>query len=194
MKPFYITNGYIVVRCPGHPKANTNGHVYQHRLIAEVGLGRFLLDDECVHHKNGCRQDNDPANLMVIKKKDHRSLHRGTRTSGRMGRSAGTRALNEKRAKKYFAEYQARKNQTGEVKRTMTRRELRKDLGITLEDVAIRMGVAKQTVKAVEDNEAPAERLPVWEAYIREVAIEREELINQFLTDPDWKFDAEEGA
>jgi len=58
-----------------HKKANTWGYVYEHRLIAEQILGRYLNDDEVVHHKNGKRWDNRLENLEVLFKVEHSKLH-----------------------------------------------------------------------------------------------------------------------
>src|SRR5690606_30718116 len=49
--------GYVRVYAPMHPEANTWGYVYEHRLIAEQMIGRRLVKNEIVHHKNGKRWD-----------------------------------------------------------------------------------------------------------------------------------------
>jgi len=62
---FIHSEGYVLVLEPGHPYANPSGYVFEHRLIAEKALGRYLKPTEPVHHFNGNRADNRNANLVI---------------------------------------------------------------------------------------------------------------------------------
>jgi HNH endonuclease len=55
---FTYKDGYKVKKINGK-------QIGEHRLLMEEKLGRALFPDEEVHHKNGVKDDNDPANLEL---------------------------------------------------------------------------------------------------------------------------------
>lgn len=69
--------GYVLIRVgKDHHLADVRGYAYEHRLVAEQEIGRFLDDREEVHHINGDRSDNRPSNLEVMSASLHRQVHR----------------------------------------------------------------------------------------------------------------------
>ena len=64
-------NGYIKRMKKGHPRADRDGYVYEHILIMEEKLGRFIPINEDVHHIDGDRGNNDPNNLTNLNHKIH---------------------------------------------------------------------------------------------------------------------------
>src|SRR3990167_4903977 len=50
--------GYRMIHKPNHPYAKGNGYVFEHRLIVEKALGRYLWPKEVVHHINENKLDN----------------------------------------------------------------------------------------------------------------------------------------
>jgi len=67
----HYQNGYILIYQPEHPRANSTGYIFEHRLVMEQKLGRHLLRSEKVHHLNGIRDDNRPENLELMSLSSH---------------------------------------------------------------------------------------------------------------------------
>ena len=86
----YMTDaGYILLRKRGHPNADCNGRIPEHRFLMSEYLGRPLLKSEIVHHLNGQRDDNRLENLVLLSKSDHQRLHEtGTDRKERMATAA----------------------------------------------------------------------------------------------------------
>lgn len=92
------TGGYVIVYCPSHPHAKPNGYVFEHRLIMENQLKRFLHSWEHVHHINHKRSDNRPENLEVLLNRKHAKEHMISRPKELKDRSI--KILNDAAAKR----------------------------------------------------------------------------------------------
>lgn len=67
--------GYMLAYVPKHPRANADGYVMLHTVIMERAIGRYLKENEVVHHKNHDRSDNRLENLELMDKHEHFSKH-----------------------------------------------------------------------------------------------------------------------
>lgn len=77
------SNGYVLLRVPGHHLADKRGYVYEHRLVAETKLGRRLESNEIAHHVNGVKTDNRPENIEVLPSIAHHRREHGNRRGAR---------------------------------------------------------------------------------------------------------------
>ena len=70
------SKGYIYTYDPNHFETGTHKYILEHRKVMADFLGRSLLSQEDVHHKNGNKKDNRVENLVVLSKREHTTLHR----------------------------------------------------------------------------------------------------------------------
>lgn len=70
-------NGYLYFIDKNHPLARKESSymVYYHRHIASLKIGRWLNEDEHVHHIDGNTYNNDPDNLEIMSNSEHTSVH-----------------------------------------------------------------------------------------------------------------------
>ena len=78
IKPFVMNNGYKMIYKPEHPFARhgKGQYVYEHRLVMEEKLGRYLdPTKEIIHHINGNPTDNRIENLVLTTRQEHMKNH-----------------------------------------------------------------------------------------------------------------------
>lgn len=74
--------GYVLAYAPKHPHAHKDGYLMLHTVIMERAIGRYLKENEVVHHINHDRQDNRLENLRLMDKKEHMRMHMKERWNG----------------------------------------------------------------------------------------------------------------
>lgn len=68
-------DGYISVYNPTHPNSSKSGYIMEHILVMEKHIGRYLKENEIVHHINKKRDDNRIENLKLMTFKEHAAFH-----------------------------------------------------------------------------------------------------------------------
>lgn len=69
--------GYMLIYKPEHPFCRPSKCIFEHRLIMEKHLRRYLTKEEVVHHINGNPLDNRIENLQLFKNESgHSKFHR----------------------------------------------------------------------------------------------------------------------
>ena len=78
-----MLKGYSKIMAKGHLNADRDGYVFEHRLVMEKKLGRYLTKKEVVHHIDGNPRNNRILNLRLFKSVgEHTSFHRKNRIKG----------------------------------------------------------------------------------------------------------------
>lgn len=79
--------GYVYVLRADHPNANKDGAVFEHRLVMEAAIGRYLTRVEVVHHENDEPGDNRIENLRLFaSQSEHKRYHSENRDRDEAGR------------------------------------------------------------------------------------------------------------
>lgn len=79
-------NGYIEITIESHPRRNQRGYIFEHIVVTERILGKFLPPGAVVHHVDENKQNNFPSNLVICQNETyHQLIHqrkRALRESG----------------------------------------------------------------------------------------------------------------
>jgi hypothetical protein len=66
-----------LIYSPNHPRPDfLKKYCYEYKLIMEKHLGRYLTEDEVVHHIDGDETNNKLENLKVVTQSEHIRIHK----------------------------------------------------------------------------------------------------------------------
>jgi len=89
------SHGYrIVIVGVGHPLDIGNGYAYEHRKVMSEKIGRWVTNDEIVHHIDRDKLNNNIDNLEITTRAEHNREHIMTdnKRDGSTGRFTGKHA------------------------------------------------------------------------------------------------------
>jgi len=69
------TEGYILIPNKKHPCCNNMGYVFEHKLVMEKHLGRYLTSKEVVHHIDFNVKNNKIENLRLFENQSEHSKY-----------------------------------------------------------------------------------------------------------------------
>jgi len=70
------SQGYVYIYKPYHPFCDKHGYIFEHRLVMEKKLGRYLTKDEAIHHIDFDKTNNNINNLHLFPNKSkHMRYH-----------------------------------------------------------------------------------------------------------------------
>lgn len=67
-------DGRLLIYLPDHPRAMANGYVFNHILIAERAMGKYISKKIEVHHVNNDKTNDSPNNLVVCNDHSYHTL------------------------------------------------------------------------------------------------------------------------
>lgn len=74
---FTNSSGYVLVYAPWRPNVTSRRYVYEHVLVVEQAIGRYLIYPEQVHHLDHNRSNNVIENLHLCRDMfEHKMMHR----------------------------------------------------------------------------------------------------------------------
>ncbi len=68
-------DGYVLIYAPDHRWPRNGGYVREHVLVMELHIGRRVNKNECVHHVDHDRKNNNLSNLKLMLRTEHSSDH-----------------------------------------------------------------------------------------------------------------------
>lgn len=73
------SHGYVQIHKPNHPYCDDRGYVYEHRLVIEKQICRYLSTNEVIHHIDGNKLNNSLENLRLMTNEEHSKFHNNLR-------------------------------------------------------------------------------------------------------------------
>lgn len=71
--------GYCYIYKPEHPFNKGNGYIKRARIRMEERLGRYLIPEEIVHHRDLDKLNDNIENLQIMTNSEHVKLHQKIR-------------------------------------------------------------------------------------------------------------------
>jgi len=125
---------------------------YIHRLVYETFNNYKLKNDECIHHINGDKENNNLENLKLMPKLEHNSFHNNKNNSPNLGKHFSDKTKKLMSKNHYNVKGENHPNHKLTEEQVIQIKLLLKEGILTQQEIADMFGVSRLTISNIKNK------------------------------------------